>query len=395
MGVLYSSASEREEQVTWLYSSTQKSRLSSPWSDLAPTRYRSFLLLGKDDGGSERDEATRTSMHRTSPTAMTSTIATNTAMLVDALYSSEAEDMPGHHLAQTEGFSFTWEAQTVADRVLYSFSEQETATCLQSAFPALAAQSSVAANLMFSISVSGGALPEANQLTGLDVLPWTHYGLAAHSMAVETAPLISPSTPECISPRRLCLQDFSVAAPSPSSDTSSFAPLSLGDASEPERTLSPRHEVQVSTPKSGIKRERRSPSRLCSGQHEVEREAVIPSNIFPCGFPHCVDRRGRPKRFKRQEHKRRHEKTVHGQGEATPSFRCWVQTGRNKCGRVFSRSDNYKAHLRNTHGRRSTRKRNAYVATLDENSRYADIEWQGQLTAEGLPIGHPRFPEIG
>ncbi|KAK5077791.1 hypothetical protein LTR70_009406 [Exophiala xenobiotica] len=322
---------------------------------------------------------------------MTSTVATNTAMLVDALYSSEAEDLPDQNLAHTEGL----EVQTVADSALYNSSEQETAPDLGMAFSALAAQPSIVANLMFSTNVIGGAIPEANHGTVLDVLPWTHYGFAAHSMICETVPQISRPTLECISPRRLCLQDFSVAAPSPSSDTSSFALLSLGDASEPERTLSPRHEVQVSTPKSCIERERRSPSRLCLGQHEVEREAIIPSNIFTCGFPHCIDRRGRPKRFKRREHKRRHEKTVHGQGEATSSFRCWVQTGRKKCGRVFSRSDNYKAHLRDTHGRRSTRTRNAYVATLDETSRYADIEWRGQLTAEGLPIGHPRFPDIG
>ncbi|KAK5936752.1 hypothetical protein PMZ80_011015 [Knufia obscura] len=336
---------------------------------------------------------------------MTSTIATNTAMLVDALYGSEAGAMPSQHLVQAQSLPFSGEEQTVADRVLSSLSEQETAPDLGMAFSGWAAESSVAANLMFSSSVMGGAVPEANHHTALDVLPWTDSGRAAHSITVETAPPISRPTLECISPHRLCLQDFSVLAPRPSSDTSSFAPLSLGDASEAERTLSPRHEeqqdshqspeVQVSTPKSGVKRKRRLPSRLCSGQHEVEREAIVPSNMFSCGFPRCADQHGRPKRFKRQEHRRRHERTVHRQGEATPSFRCWVQTGRKQCGRVFSRSDNYKAHLRNTHGRRSSRKRNAYVATLDETSRYADIEWRGQLTEEGLPIGHPKFPEIG
>lgn len=317
-------------------------------------------------------------------------------MPVNNFYGSKTEDMPGQYLAHNEGLSFAMPEQSVADHVLYGSPKQETASNLGMTFSGLVARPCMVANQVFLTNIISGAMPEANQDMVLDVLPWIHYSLAAHPTTFETAPQISPPTLDCISPRRLFLQDLSVSATSPSSDTY---------ASQPEHALSPRPEeqdeshkssgVRVGTPRSGIECTRPSPSRLCSGQPEVKREAIIRSNMFTCGFPHCVDRQGRPKRFKHQEHKRRHEKTVHEQTEAMPSFRCWVETGRKKCGRVFSRRDNYKAHLVNTHGRRSDRKRNAYVATLDESSKYADLEWRGQLTTEGLPIGHPRFPETG
>ena len=122
-------------------------------------------------------------------------------------------------------------------------------------------------------------------------------------------------------------------------------------------------------------------------------DAIIPQNTYACGVPGCVDKDGRPKRFKRQEHRKRHEKTVHTQNKAT-DFRCWVVTGNKICGRNFSRRDNLKSHWKKTHGRKSTNQRNAYVATLDEDSKYYDENWTGPLTAEGLPIGHPKWPDI-
>lgn len=123
----------------------------------------------------------------------------------------------------------------------------------------------------------------------------------------------------------------------------------------------------------------------------IDCEAVIPQNEFACTVAGCRDKDGRPKRFKRQEHKKRHEKTVHA---AVEKHYCWVTTGNKVCGKFFTRRDNLKSHLKKTHGRRSNNQRNSYVATLDEDSVYYDEEWRGPLTSEGLPVGHPRWPGL-
>lgn len=134
-----------------------------------------------------------------------------------------------------------------------------------------------------------------------------------------------------------------------------------------------------------------SPTRKHMSRSGLDCEAVIPQNIFACSVPGCVDKDGKPKRFRRQEHKKRHEKTVH---KKDATFPCWVQTGEKPCGKVFTRRDNLNSHLKKTHGSRKNNQRNSYVATLDEKSKYFDEKWKGQLTADGLPIGHPRWPEL-
>lgn len=128
-------------------------------------------------------------------------------------------------------------------------------------------------------------------------------------------------------------------------------------------------------------------------------EAVIPTNLFKCSYAGCN------KRFRRREHRKRHEDTVEHKvilerKVDTPprcpkeKWPCWVVTGGKPCGKWFGRKDNLKSHKLRTHGKRSPNSRNAYVATLDVDSPYYDEHWEGQLTAEGLPIGHPKWPEI-
>ena len=116
----------------------------------------------------------------------------------------------------------------------------------------------------------------------------------------------------------------------------------------------------------------------------IEYDSIVLQNSFACSYPECIDKNtGKQKKFKRQEHKKRHEKTVH-EKETHVSHVCWVP----QCERSFSRTDNLKSHLRNTHGKRSANARNRYVATLDpNNAEYYSPDWVGDLTPEGLPIG--------
>ena len=103
-------------------------------------------------------------------------------------------------------------------------------------------------------------------------------------------------------------------------------------------------------------------------------EAVITQNEFPCSYSGCG------KRFKRSEHKKRHERNVH-EKHKHPIHRCWVR----RCGTEFSRTDNLKSHLRNTHGKNSPNQRNVYVATLDKNSEYYDPDWVERDNTRRLP----------
>lgn len=126
-----------------------------------------------------------------------------------------------------------------------------------------------------------------------------------------------------------------------------------------------------------------SKRRPLANKSGFECDRVIPANSFACSYPDCKDKAtGVQKRFKRAEHKKRHEKTVH-QKESHVSHRCWVA----QCEKSFSRTDNLKSHLLKTHGKRSPGARNRYVATLDSNnSQYFSPDWRGELTQEGLPI---------
>lgn len=168
-------------------------------------------------------------------------------------------------------------------------------------------------------------------------------------------------------------------------------PYSYHEKEEIPYPLSSTQDHQIKREEYQVKREQPSPVKVPSSKSGVDCEAVIPQNIFACSVPGCVDKDGKPKRFRRQEHKKRHEKTVHNK---ETSFACWVQTGGKRCDKVFTRRDNLNSHLKKTHGSRKNNQRNSYVATLDEKSKYFDEKWKGQLTADGLPVGHPRWPEL-
>jgi hypothetical protein len=104
---------------------------------------------------------------------------------------------------------------------------------------------------------------------------------------------------------------------------------------------------------------------------------VIEVNSHPCT---CRDKNDRIKRFKRQEHLKRHQKTCHG-GER-PHF-CHVPGCKTM---PFSRKDNLNSHLVKTHGRKSPASRNRYIATLDPKAPVFDREFRGPWTEQGWPI---------
>ena len=121
---------------------------------------------------------------------------------------------------------------------------------------------------------------------------------------------------------------------------------------------------------------------ISSGKTGINCELIIAQNEFACSYPGCIDKNtGKQKRFKRQEHKKRHEKTVHEKA-MHEAYRCWVPD----CDREFSRTDNLKSHLRNTHSKKLGARGNRYVATLDKNNEYYDPEWVGELDKHGYPI---------
>ena len=104
------------------------------------------------------------------------------------------------------------------------------------------------------------------------------------------------------------------------------------------------------------------------------------SYTFTCTFPDCLEKSsGQPRRFKRHEHKKRHERTVHTN---EPAFQCWVP---GCFASAFTRRDNLTYHLK-SHGAHSQKRRNRYVATLDPHSRHYDPLWVGALTKQGRPI---------
>jgi hypothetical protein len=109
-------------------------------------------------------------------------------------------------------------------------------------------------------------------------------------------------------------------------------------------------------------------------------EPIIHVNAYPCSVAGCINKEGKPKAFKRQEHKKRHEKTVHNINDEEKVY-CWVP----KCNRGFTRADNLNSHLKNTHCRRSGGRGNRYVATLDKNSTFYDPDWRGDIDDNGYP----------
>jgi len=236
------------------------------------------------------------------------------------------------------------------------------------------------------------------------VVPWPTASLLSHSQTVEpsrTLQAMLPSSPlakfEPITPLRHHHESSVLYSSSPLSGASSSILASQWEIDE-SKCFSP-HDVSAYQEHGICSQSLCSSPSVEDNKHSdgssrkpfprksgVDCEAVIPQNEFACSVPGCIDKEtGKPKRFKRQEHKKRHEKTVH---QKVDMFVCWV------CSRPFTRRDNLKSHQFKTHGRKSNNQRNSYVATLDASSRYFDKDWEGRLNADGLPVGHPSHPGI-
>lgn len=112
----------------------------------------------------------------------------------------------------------------------------------------------------------------------------------------------------------------------------------------------------------------------------LEYPYYIEKNSFACTAEDCVDKNGKRKKFKRQEHLKRHQRTCHTGNR--PHY-CWVPGCTTK---PFSRTDNLNSHLLKTHGKNSPAARNRYIATLDPKSGVYDVDYRGPFTESGWPI---------
>ena len=134
--------------------------------------------------------------------------------------------------------------------------------------------------------------------------------------------------------------------------------------------------LAVAAPSRKSRTAPRRPRRRLLNTVPGPRQRGRGETIYWCSEPHCVDNNGIRRHFRRKEHRRRHEQTVHRRDEV---WSCWV------CARTFSRKDNMTAHFAR-HGRKAPQQKIKYVATLDQNSDYFRPDWQGDLTDEGWPI---------
>ncbi|ETN36740.1 uncharacterized protein HMPREF1541_09018 [Cyphellophora europaea CBS 101466] len=88
-------------------------------------------------------------------------------------------------------------------------------------------------------------------------------------------------------------------------------------------------------------------SRAAKGRHRTRSRSTLAVEFFICGYSGCIDRRtGQQKRFRRQEHRKRHERTVH-ERDSCALYRCQVRGCRSK---AFTRKDNCKSHMNTVHG---------------------------------------------
>lgn len=134
--------------------------------------------------------------------------------------------------------------------------------------------------------------------------------------------------------------------------------------------------------KSTERKENGRPGRVSKpGASRSIREypIFIEKNSFACNAPDCVDKNGKRKKFRRQEHLKRHQRCHTGYRP----YACWVPGCTTK---PFSRTDNLNSHLLKTHGKKSPAARNRYIATLDSKSGVFDLDYRGPFTDSGWPI---------
>ena len=146
-----------------------------------------------------------------------------------------------------------------------------------------------------------------------------------------------------------------------------------------QRDLPARRPTQ--TPRRAYRRT--DPAARRANKEAVRRSGnncaeVIAKNEHFCTYADCLDKNGKRKAFKRAEHKKRHENTVHGH-KNSPALPCWA------CERIFTRRDNLKSHMK-THTKRTAASRNMYVATLDPDNEYYDEKYRGPLDENGYPV---------
>ncbi len=194
--------------------------------------------------------------------------------------------------------------------------------------------------------------------------------------------------------------DWMMTTPGITSTPYSSSPVySLSEQASFIKNESPSHKIQPTlvrtmreskckgasraSRRSGEKKESGRSGRLAKAgmsQLGMEYPYYIEKNSFACASEDCVDKTGKRKKFKRQEHLKRHQKTCH------TGFRphyCWVPGCTT---RPFSRTDNLNSHLHKTHGKNSPAARNRYIATLDPKSGVYDVDYRGPFTEAGWPM---------
>lgn len=318
-------------------------------------------------------------------------------------------DIWHHHGANAENLWLPSGESGMVNCIMNSFSEQDASILQQPGYFNLGRKQRTHPDPPLSRAMFANPAPQQVNHTVMDgMLPWPQTFDLGYPMTIAPSVTLQgalPSSPssefEPITPLKHQRGSSSMFASSPLTSSSSSVLTSQWDVEEtkyvPSTDAAAYRERQSlsyllrSSTDHSIKTEESSPIESHVSKSGVDCEAVIPQNIYACSVPGCVDKDGKPKRFRRQEHKKRHEKTVH---DKENTFVCWVQTGSKPCGKEFTRRDNLNSHLKKTHGSRKNNQRNSYVATLDEKSEYFDDKWKGKLTADGLPIGHPRWPEV-
>lgn len=385
-------------------------------ADSCPSLDSSFLTI--DTTQQLSFDYRHSSLESASPDDLTTSSGSMTSPITPAggipwgnVYNMETwSKAPAHHgwPSQEIDAETLWmpsEQSNMANCVMNTFSYQDSTNIQPGYFYPSRPTSTIDPPL--SRAVFHNAVPGQTPMDAEDPSPWAVTGLDSQAQTVEpsaTFQTMLSSSPlskfEPITPAKLKYNSASLFS-SPISTGRSMTLASTWETEEgrssplvkheeyDERQFAPR--LLPSTGGVPLKEYSPSPKKPCIGKTGYDCAAVIPQNQYPCKFPNCMDKDGRRKCFKRQEHRKRHETTVHS---ADSKFKCWVVTGNKPCGRGFSRQDNLKSHLHKTHGKKSPNQRNCYVATLDPKSQYHDKDWQGPLTAEGLPIGHPQWPNI-